>query len=105
MGQGSGGGQRHPERRSPPGTLGADPDASVHRLGEGADDREADPGAALGARPRGVDAVEPLEYVRSLLGREARTLVTDGDENLAALAGDDHVDGRAVRRLSLIHIS
>ena len=40
--------QRHSERRTLPRAVGLHPDAALHRLDERVDDRETDPGAALG---------------------------------------------------------
>jgi len=42
------------------------------------DDREPEPGAAHFARPRGVDAVEPLGQSRQMLAGDALALVTHG---------------------------
>ena len=56
------------------------------------DDREAEAGAAGGAVPGGVDAVEPLEDPVELLGRDADAAVGDADVDgrLAGARRDDH---------------
>ena len=52
-------------------------------LGDGGHDRQAEPGAALGAAAGRVGAVEALEDPVGLVGRQARALVgdLDGDED------------------------
>ena len=58
------------------------------------DDREAEAGAAGGAVPGGVDAVEPLEDPVDLAGRDADALVGDGDVDGEVVAGGaDHDRG------------
>ena len=56
-------------------------------------DRQAQPGAALGAGATTVDSVEPVEQMRQVLRFDARTWVTDKQANLAGTGLDDQCDG------------
>src|SRR6476661_1393219 len=51
-------------------------DLPTVRFDDGRHDREAQPGAAFGARTRLVDAVEAVEDVRGVLRRDARSRVS-----------------------------
>ncbi len=84
LGVGFGFGQRQPDRdrHALPGrALGVD--RAAVGLDDRRDDREAEPGAAPAARPRGVGAVEPLEHpCRLLLGRVPGPCVGDHDDRV-----------------------
>ena len=86
-------------------------------LHDGSRDREADAGAAVLARSRGVDAVEALEQARQRLGRDADSGVGDAhldravvtvrlDAHLASLGGEsdsvvDEVEDHLVHALGV----
>ena len=48
------------------------------------DQRKPEPGAALGAALADVDAVEPLRQPRQMLRRDARPVIANADDRLAA---------------------
>ena len=69
---------REPNREA--GALGGkvlDGDGAAHRLGQLADDREAEAGAVPGAAPGALAQVEALEGVAELGRRDAGALVGD----------------------------
>ncbi len=59
------------------------------RLGDGGDDREAEPDAAARARARGVGAVEALEHARDVLVAQPGPRVGDLDHGASPFALDD----------------
>src|SRR6267378_5871382 len=91
------GGQGEPEDGAAVAAVLA-PDASAVGLDDGAADREPEPGAAARAH-----AVELLEDLALLAGRQPRPAVGDVHDDLVALATGLHVDrlaaGRVLRRV------
>src|SRR5665811_1987690 len=82
---GSGGGQLNEEARSASRSVALRVRATVHGIGQGADDREPDTGTTEGATAGRIDAVEPLEDDLELVLREPRAFVGDDDDGLGAV--------------------
>src|SRR6266511_3439904 len=79
---------RHPAER----------DLALHRLGELAGDREAQPAPR---RPAGaVASVEALEHTNGLPGGDPRTVVLDGQDRSSVLAGGPYADARPAGRVT-----
>src|SRR5690242_8784360 len=91
--------QRDGERRAEPGAGALDGHASAVQLDQVADDREAEPDAAL-ARPASyvLRLAERLEHVRQKLRRDAAAGVGDDDAHVARVALEAELDLAAGRR-------
>ena len=91
---GQGQGERRPLALDRP-----DPHLAAVGGGDVLDDREAEAGAAGGAVPRRVDAVEPLEDAVELVRRDADALVGDADVDGGVVAGRGDHDRGALGRV------
>lgn len=61
-------------------------DVAAVGLGQRLGDCQADAGASACAVPGGVGAVEALEDVRQVLGRDAVSVIGDGERDVVAFA-------------------